>query len=238
MTWRSMIRRCCDPNNSNFPNYGGRGITVCPEWRNSFGAFAQYMGPKPTVDENGKPAKYSIERIDNDKGYEPGNVIWATAKKQSRNQRSNRLITIDGRTQCVAAWAEERSLSKSTISNRLRLGWTDHDAVMIPVNSIRTYHDGSRGSRRILQRSRRILQRKLQLLGLRFPLRVVSRTQRQATVAISDLLGMPARLLERLVFFPPAALAVVKLVVLPLNFLSGLFRLSVEIGALLFSLFR
>jgi hypothetical protein len=75
-----MIRRCENPNDQAYPRYGGRGITVCPEWRADFAAFLRDVGRRPNPE-------LSIDRIDNDRGYEPGNVRWATAKQQANNRR-------------------------------------------------------------------------------------------------------------------------------------------------------
>ena len=81
--WRAMIDRCHYPSNQAYSRYGGRGILVCEEWRHSFENFIEYMGLRPS-DE------HSIDRIDNDKGYEPGNCRWATALEQARNKRSEK----------------------------------------------------------------------------------------------------------------------------------------------------
>lgn len=77
--WAMMIQRCCNPKHVAYVNYGGRGITVCERWRNSFCAFLADMGFRP----NG----LSIDRIDNDGNYEPGNCRWATDQQQSFNRR-------------------------------------------------------------------------------------------------------------------------------------------------------
>jgi len=80
-TWRNIINRCCRPNDQNFKDYGGRGITICEEWRWNFLAFWEDMGPKPSP-------KHSIDRIDNNKGYYKANCRWATQKEQMRNTRT------------------------------------------------------------------------------------------------------------------------------------------------------
>jgi hypothetical protein len=84
-SWIAMRRRCLNPRDKDFPKWGGRGIAVYLEWVRSFGAFLAYMGPRP--------AGTSIDRIDPDKGYEPGNVRWATSHVQARNRKN--LTTVD-----------------------------------------------------------------------------------------------------------------------------------------------
>lgn len=79
--WKGMRQRCENPNHRSYHNYGGRGISVCTAWREDFLAFYDHIGPRPRPD-------LTVERIDNDRGYEPGNVCWATRKEQRANQRS------------------------------------------------------------------------------------------------------------------------------------------------------
>lgn len=82
-TWKGMKNRCCNVNNVSYRNYGGRGITVCDEWKNDFQAFYDYVSDLPHFGEKG----YTLDRINNDGNYEPSNVRWATAKEQRSNQR-------------------------------------------------------------------------------------------------------------------------------------------------------
>lgn len=84
VAWKNIIQRCENPNNSHYSGYGGRGITICNRWRNSFALFLLDMGPRPSDDEI--KGVYSIDRIDNNKGYEPGNCRWIT--KQDNGRRS------------------------------------------------------------------------------------------------------------------------------------------------------
>lgn len=127
--WRNMVRRTTDPNFPDYHNYGGRGITVCQEWRESFEAFARDMGPTHQADR-------TIDRINNDGNYEPDNCRWATALEQGRNKRNNRLLTFNGQTMPVSAWVEQTGISKGAIQGRLRAGW--------PVDRVLTEPEQSR----------------------------------------------------------------------------------------------
>ena len=121
-TWVHMIQRCHNPKNKDYENYGGRGITVCDLWKNSFEAFYMSVGPRPKVE-------YTIERIDYNKGYEPGNVKWATRQEQVLNKGDNVNITIDGVTKTVSQWALDAPVSSFTIYKRYKRGWlTKHGA--------------------------------------------------------------------------------------------------------------
>ncbi len=117
-TWIAMNQRCYNKNSKDYKNYGARGIKVCDMWRDSFEAFYMSMGKRPAPD-------YTIERIDTNGNYEPGNVRWATRAEQTRNQRSNVNLTINGETKTVAEWAAHPDCSVSffTIYKRLSRGW-------------------------------------------------------------------------------------------------------------------
>jgi hypothetical protein len=120
-TWRAMRDRCGNPNNKMFSRYGGRGITVCDRWIN----FENFL-----ADMQVKPAGSTIERIDSEKGYEPGNCRWATRKEQNRNKSGNLFLTIYGKKLCLAAWCEISGVSQSLAHARLaRLGWTEKEAI-------------------------------------------------------------------------------------------------------------
>lgn len=114
--WANMKHRCCNPAANGFSNYGGRGITVCERWVESFEAFLADMGPRPSP-------KYSLDRIDNAGNYEPQNCRWATATEQSRNRRGTANIPFDGRLVTVTELSEITGTPEHLLRNRLRRGW-------------------------------------------------------------------------------------------------------------------
>ncbi len=119
--WTGMRGRCNNVKDKAYKIYGGRGIKVCERWR-IFQNFVNDMGGCPS-DE------HSIDRIDNDGDYTPENCRWATQQEQMRNTRRTINLTYDGRTQCLQAWADERGLSKQTLSLRLKKGWSVVNAI-------------------------------------------------------------------------------------------------------------
>lgn len=122
--WRSAKRRCTNPNDRSYADYGGRGITVCPEWAD-FARFYADMGLRPSP-------QHSLDRVDNDGPYAPWNCRWATPTEQMRNRRTTRLLTHQGRTQAVGTWADELGVSPKDIANRLRRGWSTERALSEP----------------------------------------------------------------------------------------------------------
>lgn len=129
--WSAIVQRCTNPNCKGYKNYGGRGITIFSRWRESFEEFRDYITGLPSFGTLG----YSLDRIDNDKGYEPGNVRWASRVIQSRNSRSNRMITHAGRTQCLQAWADELQMGRSALKMRFRRGWSVEKALTTLIDS-------------------------------------------------------------------------------------------------------
>lgn len=124
--WQSMFERCKYKS-----EYLNKGIQVAPVWHD-YENFKSYVAQMPK-----RPSKsYSLDRIDNAGDYEPGNVRWASPKEQARNRDSNTLITVDGETLCVSAWAERLGASSAAIYGRLKRGWSERDAVTKPM---RTY---------------------------------------------------------------------------------------------------
>jgi hypothetical protein len=118
--WNNMRSRCGNPKNSKYHDYGGRGIKVCERWLNSFENFLSDIGPKPA--SIGR--SISLERADNDKGYEPGNVAWATVIKQANNRRSSRFIEHGGEIHTMAEWEALAGLKRGTLYARLKKGWS------------------------------------------------------------------------------------------------------------------
>ena len=128
-TWSSMIGRCSNSNHKQFYQYGGRGISVCKRWADSYQNFLSDMGRRPS-------SKHSIDRFPNNNGnYEPGNCRWATSREQNANTRSNRFLTALGKTQIMIEWERETGIGEATIRARLKRGWSSDMAVSIPANS-------------------------------------------------------------------------------------------------------
>ena len=121
--WRDMIKRCGSPKNKEYSNYGGRGIQVCSRWLTSFSSFQAW------AQANGYQENLTLDRKNVNGNYTPENCRWATRKEQNRNSRSNRMLTSGGKTQCIAAWAEELRIPHSTIRTRLKRGLTDQEAL-------------------------------------------------------------------------------------------------------------
>jgi len=131
-SWTKMRERCLNPNHTHHEHYGGRGITICDRWLNSFEAFVEDMGTRPSK-------RHSIDRIDNDRGYSPDNCKWSTAKEQNRNKTNGRRVTWNGRTLSVTEWAEETGIDRFVIYNRLDRGWGTAAALTYPNKPRRRY---------------------------------------------------------------------------------------------------
>jgi hypothetical protein len=138
--WCHLKERCLNPTHAHYHNYGGRGITVCDEWRDSFEVFHRDMGPRPT-------ARHTIERKDNDAGYCKANCVWATRQEQAENRRSNNYLEHDGRRRTITEWSRVVGIPEPTISLRLKRGWSVADALTRPPVDTRgelVEHDGKR----------------------------------------------------------------------------------------------
>lgn len=115
--WCQLRNRCTNPNHRQFPAYGGRGITVCERWQD-YELFLADMGRRPSP-------HHSIDRRDNNRGYEPSNCRWATRLEQNRNTRSTRRVTVDGVTQSLSEWLEQTGVDRRTFYNRLNRGMSE-----------------------------------------------------------------------------------------------------------------
>ena len=129
VTWAKIKQRCENVNHRSYHRYGGRGIKRCDKW-NDFQAFVKDIelecGPKPSIN-------HSLDRINNDRGYEPGNVRWATQKEQMRNSRSPRYVTVLGMTKNLTEWAEFLSIRRTTLMmniNRNREKFSIEDIIL------------------------------------------------------------------------------------------------------------
>ncbi len=128
-TWARIKDRCYNPKNIGFHRYGGRGITMCEAWARSFLAFYADMGPRPSG--------ASLDRIDNNRGYEPGNCRWATPTEQANNRRSNRVLQCRGQSRTIAEWSRVSGVSEDVIFQRItKLAWPHDEAIFSPVRRL------------------------------------------------------------------------------------------------------
>lgn len=145
-TWTTMKQRCYEPAHKSYKDYGGRGITVCDRWRQSFSAFLADMGVRP--------AHTTIERINNAGNYEPGNCRWATQSEQQNNRRSNHPITWRGETHNLGIWAAKMGLTPERLSQRIEYlrkglpGWTLNECMTRPLKGYSTSHFSNSENRR------------------------------------------------------------------------------------------
>ncbi len=123
--WYNMKTRCNNSTNKNFPDYGGRGVSVCDRWQSSFANFLEDMGECPP--------KHEIDRIDVNGHYEPGNCRWVMHIVNVRNTRANRILEFRGQSHCITEWAEIIGIQESTIRARLRYGYSVDEALSMPV---------------------------------------------------------------------------------------------------------
>jgi hypothetical protein len=136
-SWRAMVQRTNDPNARSYADYGGRGITVCDEWRD-FRNFLRDMGPKPT------PA-HTLERKDSTLGYYAANCRWATKAEQNRNTRTSRFLELDGRRQTLAEWAREIGINAHSLAERIdKGGWSIKRALTTPKIPTGEHRKGKR----------------------------------------------------------------------------------------------
>lgn len=126
--WAGMVQRCTNPKNAKWPRYGARGITVCDRWLD-FENFRSDMGDRP--------AGMTIDRKDNDGNYEPENCRWATQQQQGNNRGNNRLVVLDGKQMTLSDAARKAGIRPSTLSARIRSGWSFDRAVHQPTTNAR-----------------------------------------------------------------------------------------------------
>lgn len=133
-SWRSMNDRCNCKTHSDYPDYGGRGITICDRWQEPQGKgylnFLEDMGRKPSN-------QHSLDRIDVNGNYCKENCRWATHTEQARNKRNKHLLTAFGQTKSIAEWAEEYGLDYKFLHSRIRNGWEPERAIKQPKGSSR-----------------------------------------------------------------------------------------------------
>jgi len=124
--WKNMKARCLNPRSSRYADYGGRGITICARWQDSFVNFYEDMGPRPGP-------KYTIERVRNSEGYAPDNCIWATLSVQARNKRTSLSFTLNDITQSLLEWAQSIGMNYHTLYYRLQCGLSLEEAMARPL---------------------------------------------------------------------------------------------------------
>lgn len=123
--WGSMLDRCRNPKNARYLRYGARGIVVCERWM----LFENFL-----ADMRLRPPGMSLDRIDNDGNYEPGNCRWATSKQQRRNTSTNRVVEIHGDRRALSEWAERLGLKPATLWSRIKRGQSPEQAAAYSVH--------------------------------------------------------------------------------------------------------
>lgn len=123
--WIGMMGRCYVKTNSRYSRYGGKGITVCKEWHD-FTNFLRDMGERPDG--------MSIDRIDNSKGYQPGNCRWATLVGQANNKTNNRMVEVNGESKTLAMWCAEKNMPYFSVVRRIKRGWSVERALNEPLD--------------------------------------------------------------------------------------------------------
>ena len=139
-TWCEMRYRCLNPNKQNYKYYGGRGIAVCERWMD-FANFVSDMGEKPEG--------FTLDRIDANKDYSPENCRWANKITQANNARSNRKFLINGEIIGLCEASRKYGVSYGTIWERIKLGWSEFDAITKPTRPHKKYKSGNERANRI-----------------------------------------------------------------------------------------
>ena len=129
--WYNMVRRCTKPETPGYEWYGGKGVSVCDEWKNDFDAFARWA-VKSGYDEDAKRNECTLDRIDSNGNYEPNNCRWVDMKVQNNNRVSNRILTFRGVSKTVTEWGETLGVNPHLIFGRLRMGWSVEKILTTP----------------------------------------------------------------------------------------------------------
>ena len=127
IVWRGMKDRCNNPKHSSYSVYGGKGVSICDEWK-VFGNFCEWALANG-YDENAPTGECTIDRIDVNRNYEPSNCRWVNKKVQANNKSNNRLATIEGKTDTITNWARTLGLKQGTVAMRLMRGDTPERAL-------------------------------------------------------------------------------------------------------------
>lgn len=122
-----MKTRCYNPSSNKYHAYGGRGIKVCDEWKNSFANFKKWAL------SNGYANNLTLDRINNNGNYEPSNCRWVTNKQNTNNTRRNRILTYNGENHTMSEWCEILGVKLQTLSARIYRGWSVEDAITKPI---------------------------------------------------------------------------------------------------------
>lgn len=125
VVWNNMKQRCLNPNSPTYPHYGGRGITICDKWRESFDNFLNDMGFRPSKN-------HSIGRMNNDGPYSPDNCRWESLDEQSKNKRWTQYVDYEGKSVKLIDLCKEKGIKRGLVYGRLKKGWSIEDALNEP----------------------------------------------------------------------------------------------------------
>ena len=127
--WANIKTRCYNSNIPNYKRYGGRGITMCEEWKNNFQSFYDWSMSHGYSDE------LTLDRIDNDGNYEPSNCRWVTMKEQDNHRSNNVILTLNGESHTIPEWSEILGIKQHVIRNRINRGWSVENTLMRKVGN-------------------------------------------------------------------------------------------------------
>ena len=188
ISWIAMKQRCYNPKHIYFHRYGGRGIAVCDQWRNSFSTFLSDLGTRS--------AGYTLGRIDNKQGYKKDNCKWMSQNEQNTNKNNSHLITIDNTTKTISEWCRCNNMKLGTAIARLKRGWSPKKAISIPVRkqkmSTKQSQIGKSNVRRAKTHERRVAKLLSEWSGVEFRRRRVEGRDRStvARESTSDVIAV------------------------------------------------